>query len=388
MWGKVSTPSNLPDVVVSPWIVTLPPGGTQVFTANTPGSPGEANISYTWSGPNGVTLTNGEYTAPDTTLSPTPIIITARRNDDATKFGAATVLLSGSKDHALQIVPGAAVLRLGQLFPFAASGAGGSHADVEWKVPSNVGHVLPDGLYRAPNSVEDSQTIAILAKSKDGSQAAANITLLPSVDNSGRTTYLLFFVLVIGALGSCLHGLSSFVTFVGNRQFVSSWFWWYLFQPLMGGILALLVFFVIGGGFLAGQSTSNTLQVAAIAGLVGLFSAQATLKLKDLVETIFTTRSDARSGKLTESLKPSIMSVNPPTFDHASPPPELEINGTNFVSGCKVNINGSPKPVIKVSPTKLTVSLAGSVFASATTLKIVVINSSGDTSEEYPVTIT
>jgi hypothetical protein len=132
---------------------------------------------------------------------------------------------------------------------------------------------------------------------------------------------------------------------------------------------------------------TNTLQVAALAGLTGLFSSQASLKLKDLVDAIFTTRSDPRSAKLTQKSAPTITTVLPPTFDHANPPTELTINGTDFVSGCTVKINGSSKPATYVTSTKLTVGLAGSSFSMGK-LKVVVINPNGDVSTEYEVSVT
>jgi hypothetical protein len=94
-------------------------------------------------------------------------------------------------------------------------------------------------------------------------------------------TRLILLVLLVGALGSYIHGASSFVDYLGNRRFISSWGWWYVLRPFIGMMLALLFYFVFRGGFMtagtnqggdAAASFINPFGVAAFAGLVEMFS--------------------------------------------------------------------------------------------------------------------
>ena len=80
--------------------------------------------------------------------------------------------------------------------------------------------------------------------------------------------------------------------FVGNRRFVGSWTWWYLLRPFIGVALALLIYFAVRGGLIAASTGAGGLSpygVAAIAGMAGLFSKQATDKLREVFETLFKT---------------------------------------------------------------------------------------------------
>lgn len=106
-----------------------------------------------------------------------------------------------------------------------------------------------------------------------------------------------------GALGSYIHAATSFVDYLGNRRFVSSWTWWYLLRSFIGVALALLVYFAARGGLIAASTGAGNLSpygVAAIAGLAGLFSKQATDKLRKVFETLFKTdHPPERTDKLT-----------------------------------------------------------------------------------------
>src|SRR2546425_5005635 len=94
-------------------------------------------------------------------------------------------------------------------------------------------------------------------------------------------TRMLLIVAVAGALGSYIHLATSFADYVGNRRFLESWGWWYLLRPFIGMALALVLYFVVRGGLIAGGTGAEALSpygVAAVAGMAGLFSKQATDK--------------------------------------------------------------------------------------------------------------
>ncbi len=107
---------------------------------------------------------------------------------------------------------------------------------------------------------------------------------------------LFLIVLLAGALGSWLHATSSFLAYVGNRNFVSSWIIWYVARPLIGSVLALIVYFSLRGGLMpnasAGDGSVSDFGFAAFSGLVGMFSERATKKLADVFEVIFPSKQE------------------------------------------------------------------------------------------------
>ena len=100
---------------------------------------------------------------------------------------------------------------------------------------------------------------------------------------------LIFIVALAGALGSLVHALRSLYWYVGNRELVWSWLAKYILLPFVGSTLGLVFYFVIRGGFFS--PTANIEQTspfgfAGLGALVGMFSEQAVLKLKDVAETL------------------------------------------------------------------------------------------------------
>lgn len=101
---------------------------------------------------------------------------------------------------------------------------------------------------------------------------------------------LLLIVALAGALGGLVHTLRSFYWYVGNRKLVRSWLPMYILLPLVGTTLGLVFYLVIRGGFFSSQATAQQTSpfgFAALASLVGLFSQQAALKLKEVAETLW-----------------------------------------------------------------------------------------------------
>jgi hypothetical protein len=146
-----------------------------------------------------------------------------------------------------------------------------------------------------------------------------------------------------GALGSLLHSLRSLYWYSGNRRLVWSWSVMYMLLPFSGAVLATIFYIIIRAGFLPSsggtQAIPNTpYGFAALGALVGLFSEEAVLKLKQVAETVF--------------------SSTPPGKDHAAPPPKVgsispnsgpaaggtavTITGADFAPDAKVNIGGTP----------------------------------------------
>jgi hypothetical protein len=102
---------------------------------------------------------------------------------------------------------------------------------------------------------------------------------------------LLLLVALTGALGGLLHALRSVAWYIGNQELRLSWLATYLTQPVVASTLSILFYLVIRGGFFSPQSTvqqTSPFGFAAMAGLIGLFSPQAVLKLKEIAETVLT----------------------------------------------------------------------------------------------------
>ncbi|HEY8835436.1 MAG TPA: hypothetical protein VIM09_07600 [Chthoniobacterales bacterium] len=100
---------------------------------------------------------------------------------------------------------------------------------------------------------------------------------------------LLWIVILAGALGSLIHAVRSVYWYVGNRNLVRSWLAKYFVMPFTGSALAVMFYFVIRGGFFSPQSDfsqTSPFGFAALSAMVGLFSEQAVLKLKQVAETI------------------------------------------------------------------------------------------------------
>jgi len=209
---------------------------------------------------------------------------------------------------------------------------------------------------------------------------------------------LLILVILVSALGSYVHATVSFTDYVGNRQLARSWIWWYLLRLLVGTSLAVLFYFAIRGGFFGGSTDStdiNPYGVAALAGLVGLFSKQATDKLREIFDTAFRVApgygDDARGDSI----------VHPtPTLEASEPQrlrageAELVLVGSGFTTGSSVRVAqpGGPDVPRKVSflgPQRLGVTLEADDVAAPGLLLFTVVNPEpgGGMSQSIPVSI-
>ncbi len=168
-----------------------------------------------------------------------------------------------------------------------------------------------------------------------------------------------FFVVVAlaGAIGAMLHGLRSLSTYIGERYLFRSWIPYYALLPLVGGILATIVYLVLRAGLLPGATSSSQPDpygISAIAALVGLFSAQAAEKLKLVFETLFT-KLEPGSQSVTDVAMPSITSLDPL---QGPPGTSVEIRGSNLTSVTAIAFTGADAPQFKIhSGDRLTVSV-------------------------------
>jgi hypothetical protein len=126
-----------------------------------------------------------------------------------------------------------------------------------------------------------------------------------------REQRLFVVVAIAGALGGLLHSARSLYTYVGARKLVRSWLLMYVSLPFIGAGLAEVFYVILRGGLVTGTAAEvNFFGFAAISALVGLFSPEAALKLKQIFGTLLAPTHPGR-----DSLKPD----EDPTG--VSPPP-------------------------------------------------------------------
>jgi hypothetical protein len=128
------------------------------------------------------------------------------------------------------------------------------------------------------------------------SLVAAIVAIWPSADAQEETRYLLCAA-AAGALGSCIHVATSFIEHAGHNRLTAGWAWWYFLRPWIGSALALVVYFVVRAGLItgSGDGAMNPYGVAALSGLSGMFSPQATTKLREIFENICAVDRSRRS---------------------------------------------------------------------------------------------
>jgi hypothetical protein len=117
---------------------------------------------------------------------------------------------------------------------------------------------------------------------------------------------MFLIVTMTGALGSLVHGFRSLFWYVGNRAYAKSWTLMYLLLPFVGSTLSLVFYLVLRGGLFSPQASvaaTSPFGFAGIAGLVGMFSNQAALKLQEVAESIFATKQSTK-GKDNVDSKP------------------------------------------------------------------------------------
>ena len=195
-----------------------------------------------------------------------------------------------------------------------------------------------------------------------------------------RETAVIVLVVIASALGSFIHAATSFVDYVGNRRLVTSWLWWYVLRLTIGSALGLLFYFAVRGGFFSADASAadvNPYGVAALAGLAGLFSKQATDKLRELFETLFRVAPGEGDDRRRDSLAnpiPTITALQPTDARVGSGALALAVAGHDFVRRSVVRVDGAPVPTTYVSATRLTTTIAEERLRDEGTLQIAVFN--------------
>ena len=355
-WHVLNVAPRQPMVAVAPPVVTLDPEKDQSFSFGAIVF-GDLKNSVTWSASDDGIDGNGVYKRAKKTVS-APIVVTITATsvtDPNVKDSAFVHLIPNQKD--LVVQPSSVSVFTSQQVFFRTD----SSNAVSWsRSRKELGLIdATTGVYTAPGFVQHTEPFQITATDpKTGARAAAVVTVNAPFANRFATDWrLLVFVMLMGALGSMLYFSSSFVAYVGNRTFRSSWLWFYIARPFVGGALAIIFFFIAGSGFLnSSASATNLMTIGVIAALVGLFSDRAVRKLSDIFDVVVATKDD-RTDKLEQGkpagkagaaatnppqgASPKITSTDPPLLAR-SQAATLTVKGANF-NNYKVSVNDGPE---------------------------------------------
>jgi hypothetical protein len=198
-------------------------------------------------------------------------------------------------------------------------------------------------------------------------------------------TSLLILVAVVGALGSFIHAATSFVEYAGNRRLTRSWTWWYVLRIPIGSSLALVMYFALRGGLFATNASAgdvNAYGIAALAGVAGLFSKQATAKLEEIFSTIFRVPPGRGDERLRDSLEhetPVVSGIEPAKLTTGSEV-TLEVRGSGFIEASQVRLKRLEtgevleRKATFVNNTRVHVALAADELAEPGKIEITVVN--------------
>ena len=191
---------------------------------------------------------------------------------------------------------------------------------------------------------------------------------------------LILMVMMAGGLGSFIHTATSFSDYVGNEKLTVNWLWWYVQRPFIGMMLAVIFYLVIRGGFLSAGTNSgsvNAFGIAALSGLVGMFSKQATDKLSEVFDTLFRTAPGAGDSKRKDDLHnpvPVLTDVEPRNVLVKTANVVVTVRGSGFVKGASLRVRESARETEFVDATRLTAKLLDDDVANTGELEVTVFN--------------
>jgi hypothetical protein len=398
-WDAVCPNCKPAELLISPPLATVTASQPVRFTASAP---------VAWQGD---VNSSGLYNAPPIQPASSNISISATAVADPKRTAGASLIWSPDIGITLEPPQAVAFGEGGDVhvtFNAVVTAAPGQQRAMdastivpEWLQPP-IGRVF-NGTYTVKSSeIKRATTIVIMANARVPGgplrPAGAYLTLLPKSparacleDGTPSTVSLIALIALAGALGGLIHGASSFAIFAGNRQFKSSWTWWYVLRPVLGAAVAQVVYLVVRSGMGSGGPTlsgADCLKTPGFAGLIGMFAEPAMLKLKDIFNTIFTPRDDPRKDALNlAKALPRIDSIDPASVSAAQLPPVLTIAGVNFASGCVVKIGGRARTPRSVAATRLEVELLHADAASPGDLPICVCNTPPDSDSSNTLTL-
>lgn len=204
---------------------------------------------------------------------------------------------------------------------------------------------------------------------------------------------LLLAVMLAGGIGSYVHGVNSFVTYVGNRSFLNSWMPWYALRPFMGVAMAVIFYVVVRGGVLVmsgGESNVDPYAMMTVAALAGMFSKQASDKLAEVFDTMFRSRADDERRDKLEKPELKLATLTPAQVSAGAGDTVITATGIGFAVDSVVKFDGTDRKATFKSATELTFTLAAADLAAAGEHTVAVFNpaGAGTTSNELKLAVT
>jgi hypothetical protein len=392
-WNYLYRPPSSPVVVVNPPLITLDPSKEEKFTF-TANVLGDDKGAVTWSAEGGGEIDSGGAFRgnPDKAGNVDKIVkITAKSVSDPKRTGTAIVHLVSGRH--LEISPQPTSVFPSQQLLFRTP-----NALAKWSVSrSDIASITPDGVFTAGSVGRSPAIVQVTAwGGTPHEQAAVAILVTPAYGSTDFSNWpLMLFVIMCGGLGSMVYYISSFVGYVGNRTFRSSWFWFYISRPFVGGALAVIFFFILGSGMINGANAGDLMKIGMISALVGLFSDKAVKKLNDILDVLLATKDD-RKDKLMEQkpqapatpalsggMQPTIASITPASIP-ANTDASIIINGANFKAGFKVKVDGQDAPPMHATEQSFNLSIPAAA-ARPPKISVTVTTDQGRTSFDLPV---
>ncbi|MDX1501538.1 MAG: hypothetical protein R3325_04180 [Thermoanaerobaculia bacterium] len=275
--------------------------------------------------------------------------------------------------------------------PDGGSAGSGAATEAAASPEPSAGSPGPDGsegagsTAAAGESQSGSSGVSSTAAAADSGTTTLALTYIPGVLEwtleVSWEQHLLLIVILLGAVGSWFHAASSFVAFVGNRTFVTSWTLWYLVRPLVGSALAVIFYLVLRGGLLTANAGSESLSyfgIAAISGLVGLFTHKAATKLSEVFDTLFRTTSEEADPLGAEAklrAKPRVVPVG-------SEAQTVELEADGLSQSTVVRVQGERRQAKPLEAGRLQITLSGADLATAGALKVTTEAPAGETAVE------
>jgi hypothetical protein len=151
-------------------------------------------------------------------------------------------------------------------------------------------------------------------------------------------------------------------------------------------MLALLFYFVFRGGFITAgvnpggegaASYINPFGIAALGGLVGMFSKIATDKLNEVFLTLFTPKAGEGDAKRVDKLSGATgsgVSAIAPAVGPTTGGTAVTISGTDFLDGMRVNFGEAPATAIVVKDPATLTAVAPEHTAGAVDVEVIYPN--------------
>lgn len=178
---------------------------------------------------------------------------------------------------------------------------------------------------------------------------------------------LFLIIMFAGALGGLVHALRSFYWYAGCRKLVLSWAGFYITLPVLGAAMATIFYLVVRGGFFSPQSQisdTSPFGFAAMAVLIGMFTEQAAVKLKDILETFLSQAPKGTDQAGTETVTLTVSAVEPAQGPVAGGT-AVTVQGKGFAQGATLTVGGQPATGVSVGADGM--SLTATTPAAANT---------------------